>query len=168
MSEHPSQETQWPEHAVFTLGHSTLPIQRFIALLEVYGIERLVDIRTVRAGGGGANCLSARAGCATVVVQSLFYCVDIRMTLPHLLAKIRACRECADALPCGPRPVVQAHASARLRITGQAPGRKGSRYRHSLERCLRRPAAPTLALGTIVGLAAELCKEPSGVAGIKK
>jgi uncharacterized protein (DUF488 family) len=48
MSEHPSpQEAHWPEGAIFTLGHSTLPIERFIALLRTYGIERLVDIRTV-------------------------------------------------------------------------------------------------------------------------
>jgi uncharacterized protein (DUF488 family) len=37
----------WPEGSIFTLGHSTLPIERFIALLQTYGIERLVDIRTV-------------------------------------------------------------------------------------------------------------------------
>jgi uncharacterized protein (DUF488 family) len=48
MSEHPrSQAAHWPEGAVFTLGHSTLPIERFIALLQTYGIERLVDIRTM-------------------------------------------------------------------------------------------------------------------------
>ena len=45
-------------------------------------------------------------------------------TLTPLLADIRACRLCADALPCGPRPVVQAGRTARLRIVGQAPGRK--------------------------------------------
>lgn len=44
--------------------------------------------------------------------------------LTRLLEDIRACRQCADALPCGPRPVVQAARSARLRIVGQAPGRK--------------------------------------------
>lgn len=33
--------------AIFTLGHSTLPIERFVALLRTYGIEQLVDIRTV-------------------------------------------------------------------------------------------------------------------------
>ena len=38
---------QWPEGAIFTLGHSTLPIERFIAVLQTYGIERLVDIRTI-------------------------------------------------------------------------------------------------------------------------
>ena len=37
----------WPEGAIFTVGHSTLPIERFIALLQIYGIKRLADIRTV-------------------------------------------------------------------------------------------------------------------------
>ncbi|HEY4259219.1 MAG TPA: uracil-DNA glycosylase family protein [Schlesneria sp.] len=45
-------------------------------------------------------------------------------TLTQLLTDIRACRHCADHLPCGPRPIVQAHQSARLRIVGQAPGRR--------------------------------------------
>lgn len=45
-------------------------------------------------------------------------------TLPQLLRKIRACHHCADVLPCGPRPVLQAHKSARLHVVGQAPGRK--------------------------------------------
>ncbi len=36
------------EESIFTVGHSTLPIERFIALLQTYGIECLVDIRTVR------------------------------------------------------------------------------------------------------------------------
>ncbi|MBB5708114.1 uracil-DNA glycosylase family protein [Sphingopyxis panaciterrulae] len=44
--------------------------------------------------------------------------------LARMLGDIRACRRCADDLPCGPRPVVQAAASARLCIVGQAPGRK--------------------------------------------
>lgn len=44
--------------------------------------------------------------------------------LPVLLQEIRACRLCVDHLPHGPRPVVQAAASARLLIIGQAPGRK--------------------------------------------
>jgi uracil-DNA glycosylase len=48
----------------------------------------------------------------------------MRKNLTQLLRNVRACTHCADALPCGPRPVVQAHGSARLRIVGQAPGRK--------------------------------------------
>lgn len=45
-------------------------------------------------------------------------------SLPSLLAEVRACRLCKDELPFGPRPVLQAHSSARILIAGQAPGRK--------------------------------------------
>ena len=48
----------------------------------------------------------------------------MRKTLPQLLRNIRACTHCADTKPCGPRAVLQAHRSARLRIVGQAPSRK--------------------------------------------
>jgi len=48
MNEHPPpREAHWPEGAVFTVGHSTLPIERFIALLQTYDVKRLVDIRTM-------------------------------------------------------------------------------------------------------------------------
>ena len=48
MSAHPSpHDAQWPNGALFTVGHSTLPIDRFVALLHVYTIECLADIRTV-------------------------------------------------------------------------------------------------------------------------
>lgn len=46
------------------------------------------------------------------------------IALPDLLAEIRACRACEHALPLGPRPVLQASATARLLIVGQAPGAK--------------------------------------------
>lgn len=42
--------------------------------------------------------------------------------LKPLLAEIRACRHCAGVLPHAPRPVLQASATARLAIFGQAPG----------------------------------------------
>jgi len=42
--------------------------------------------------------------------------------LDALLTEIRACRLCAQHLPLGPRPVLQAATSARLLIAGQAPG----------------------------------------------
>ena len=42
--------------------------------------------------------------------------------LDKLLADIRACRICAADLPLGPRPVLRAHAAARILIIGQAPG----------------------------------------------
>lgn len=45
-------------------------------------------------------------------------------TLDALLAAVRACRACGAHLPLGARPVLQAHASARILIVGQAPGRR--------------------------------------------
>jgi uracil-DNA glycosylase len=45
-------------------------------------------------------------------------------TLAALLTDVRACTLCATQLPLGPRPVLQAHASARILVAGQAPGRK--------------------------------------------
>src|SRR5262245_15421979 len=41
------QDAAWPVGTVFTVGHSTLPIERFLALLAAYGIEQLADVRTV-------------------------------------------------------------------------------------------------------------------------
>jgi uncharacterized protein (DUF488 family) len=32
---------------VFTIGHSTRPIEEFIGLLEAHGIRRLIDVRTI-------------------------------------------------------------------------------------------------------------------------
>ena len=46
------------------------------------------------------------------------------VTLPDLLQRIRTCQLCAPHLPCGPRPVLQAAASARVLVVGQAPGRR--------------------------------------------
>jgi uncharacterized protein (DUF488 family) len=37
----------WPAGAVFTVGHSTLSIEDFAAVLAGYGIQTVVDIRTV-------------------------------------------------------------------------------------------------------------------------
>jgi uracil-DNA glycosylase len=44
--------------------------------------------------------------------------------LPLLLKEVRACTICADHLPHGPRPVLQADARSRILVAGQAPGRK--------------------------------------------
>jgi uracil-DNA glycosylase len=49
---------------------------------------------------------------------------DAARTLSALLRQVRACRRCEAELPLGARPVVQAGASARLLIVGQAPGSK--------------------------------------------
>ncbi|MES2101422.1 MAG: uracil-DNA glycosylase family protein [Pseudomonadota bacterium] len=45
-------------------------------------------------------------------------------SLASLLTEVRACVLCAQHLPLGPRPVLQMHASARILIAGQAPGRR--------------------------------------------
>lgn len=44
--------------------------------------------------------------------------------LKRLLAEIRACRICAPALRHEPRPAIRAATTARLIITGQAPGNR--------------------------------------------
>jgi len=41
----PKKQT-WPRGAIFTVGHST-SIDRFITLIDSYGIERLADVRHV-------------------------------------------------------------------------------------------------------------------------
>lgn len=40
-------ETDWAVGTIFTVGHSTLPIEQFIGLLRIYGVEQLADVRTV-------------------------------------------------------------------------------------------------------------------------
>jgi uncharacterized protein (DUF488 family) len=68
MNQRPStQVPQPPIGAIFIIGHWTLPIKRFIALLQIYGIGRLVDIRTIPRsrrnpqfnGTAPAGCLRA-------------------------------------------------------------------------------------------------------------
>jgi len=47
-----------------------------------------------------------------------------KRSIENLLTEIRACTECAPSLDHEPRPIVQAGATARIVIIGQAPGRK--------------------------------------------
>jgi uncharacterized protein (DUF488 family) len=32
---------------IFTIGHSTLPIEKFLEVLEAHGVQQLVDVRTI-------------------------------------------------------------------------------------------------------------------------
>ena len=48
-------------------------------------------------------------------------------TLAALLVKVRACTACADALPLGPRPILQSSTNATILIASQAPGSKAHR-----------------------------------------
>jgi uracil-DNA glycosylase len=43
-------------------------------------------------------------------------------SLDELLVAIGGCRACESFLPLGPRPIIQAHAAARILIVGHAPG----------------------------------------------
>jgi uncharacterized protein (DUF488 family) len=48
VSKQPSpQDAAWAAGTVFTVGHSTLPIEQFLSVLTAYGIEQLADVRTV-------------------------------------------------------------------------------------------------------------------------
>src|SRR5690349_1754637 len=47
MSAESAREGSWVPGTIFTVGHSTLPIDQFVSLLKIYRIERLADVRTV-------------------------------------------------------------------------------------------------------------------------
>jgi uncharacterized protein (DUF488 family) len=48
VSKQPSpRDADWPAGTVFTVGHSTLPIEQFVAVLAAFRVERLADVRTV-------------------------------------------------------------------------------------------------------------------------
>jgi uracil-DNA glycosylase len=49
---------------------------------------------------------------------------SVSESLASLLTKVRACTACADALPLGPRPILQLSASATILVASQAPGSK--------------------------------------------
>ena len=42
----PQPPVRWPAGAIFTVGHSDVSVETFVALLRAYEIERLADIRT--------------------------------------------------------------------------------------------------------------------------
>jgi uncharacterized protein (DUF488 family) len=46
-SPYPSRDSQCAQAAVFTIGHSTRPIERFVAILKSHDIDRLIDVRTI-------------------------------------------------------------------------------------------------------------------------
>ena len=43
----PPQDAAWPEGTIFTVGHSTHPIERFLGVLAAFRLEQLADVRTV-------------------------------------------------------------------------------------------------------------------------
>ena len=62
MSKQPQpQEPRWPKGTIFTVGRSTLPIERFLSLLHAYGIKTLGDIRSVARSRHPAGAMIAFA-----------------------------------------------------------------------------------------------------------
>ena len=55
-----------------------------------------------------------------------------KVMLDSLLKEIRACRVCAQDMPHEPRPVIQAAKTAKIVITGQAPGTREARINISM------------------------------------
>lgn len=47
-----------------------------------------------------------------------------QLSFDELVRQVRACEICAEALPHGPRPVVQLSQASRILVVGQAPGRR--------------------------------------------
>ena len=48
MSELPlPRNVNWPDGTIFTIGHSTLPIEQFLARLGAYGVAQVADVRSV-------------------------------------------------------------------------------------------------------------------------
>jgi uracil-DNA glycosylase len=47
----------------------------------------------------------------------------MRSRLLTVLQEVRACRECEEHLPLGPRPLLAAHQASKIVLIGQAPGR---------------------------------------------
>jgi uncharacterized protein (DUF488 family) len=70
MTEQRAQPEEWSNGTVFTVGHSTLAIERFVALLAVYGIDCLADVRTVPRSRHNpqfnADALAASLGAAGI------------------------------------------------------------------------------------------------------
>jgi uracil-DNA glycosylase len=48
----------------------------------------------------------------------------VTLLMHDLINRIQQCRQCADHLPHGPRPVVQLNTKSKIIIIGQAPGRR--------------------------------------------
>jgi uracil-DNA glycosylase len=79
------------------------------------------------AHGGRQRALPGRRGPRGAADHALRRAVGLNTaagSLDQLVARARACTLCADHLPLGPRPLLQAGTGARILIAGQAPGRR--------------------------------------------
>jgi uncharacterized protein (DUF488 family) len=85
------QTVLWPPGVIFTIGHSTLPIDRFIGLLRIYGVECLADIRTIPRSRRNPQFNDA-ALAATLAAQCIEY-----LPLPSLGGLRRARKDSPNA-----------------------------------------------------------------------
>jgi len=76
-------EMHWLAGTVFTVGHSTLPIERFIALLKTYGVECLADIRTMPRSRHNPQFNSDTLGGALTAASIEYYPVQALGGLRH-------------------------------------------------------------------------------------
>jgi uncharacterized protein (DUF488 family) len=78
VSDAPSAQKDWPAGAIFTIGHSTLPIDQFLGLLRKFRIETLADIRTVPRSRHNPQ-FNADALAGELVASNVYY-----MPMPSL------------------------------------------------------------------------------------
>jgi uncharacterized protein (DUF488 family) len=113
---------------IFTIGHSTRPIDEFIAMLRAHGVERLVDVRTIPASRHnpqfGRDALAAALGEA-----------GLRYThMPGLGGLRRPKRDSINT------------AWRNLSFRGYADYMQTPEFAHDLEACLELAAAERIAL----------------------
>lgn len=103
MARQSPQDTAWPPGTIFTIGHSTLPIDQFIARLQSYGIQTLADVRTVprsrhnpQFNADALEASLAGAGIAYVPMQSLGGLRHPRADSPNTAWRNKSFRGYAD------------------------------------------------------------------------
>lgn len=117
-----------PRNVVFTIGHSTRPIEDFIQLLKSHGVQRVVDVRTLPRSRGNPQFGIAR-------LPGLLRAADIHYThLPGLGGWRR------------PRPDSSNLGWRNDSFRGYADYMQTSAFKDSLQRCLELASVERVAL----------------------
>ena len=103
---------------VFTIGHSTRPIDEFIALLRSHGVQRVVDVRTVPRSRFNPQFDNSR-------LPSLLSAAGIHYTHAPELGGLRK-----------PRPDSPNGGWRNTSFRGYADHMQTDTFRHGLDRCL--------------------------------
>jgi uncharacterized protein (DUF488 family) len=113
---------------VFTVGHSTRPIDEFIHLLRSHGVQRVIDVRTLPRSRFNPQFDIAR-------LPDLLRAADIHYThLPGLGGRRQ------------PRPDSSNGGWRNKSFRGYADHMQSSDFKNSLERCLEMAAVERVAL----------------------